>query len=120
MAQKKKKKKSRGKNNKSRTQDADGGIIRVRLPEEGEVLGQVIQMLGGRLMLVRCTDEKVRQIHIPGKHRRRMWTRQGDIVITMPRYGLNPDEKGDLVYRYKQNEIKVLLEKELIPEEFVF
>lgn len=112
------KKNNRKKKQKHRSKSEGDGIIRTRLPQEGEVLGQVIQLLGGRLLLTKCTDGNVRQVHIPGKHRRRMWTRLGDIILTMPRYGLQPDTKGDLVYRYRQNEVKVLQSKNLIPEEF--
>ncbi len=112
-------KKNRKKQKKHRSKGSNEEIIRTRLPQEGEVLGQVIQLLGGRLLLTRCVDGKIRQIHIPGKHRRRMWTRLGDVILTMPQYGLQPDTKGSLVYRYRHNELNVLKSKKLIPEEFL-
>ncbi|RMG28741.1 MAG: translation initiation factor 1A [Methanobacteriota archaeon] len=112
-------KKNRKKQKKHRSKGSNEEIIRTRLPQEGEILGQVIQLLGGRLLLTRCVDGKIRQIHIPGKHRRRMWTRLGDVILTMPQYGLQPDTKGSLVYRYRKNELNVLRTKNLIPEEFL-
>lgn len=107
------------KQNKNRSQGADGEVIRVRLPEEGEVLGQVIQMLGGGLMLTRCVDGHTRQVRIPGKHRRRMWTRLGDVIILRPQYGLDPENKGELVHRYRNNENQFLFKRDLIPEEYL-
>ncbi len=107
------------KNKKHRSKGSNSEIIRTRLPQEGEVLGQVIQLLGGRLLLTRCVDGKVRQIRIPGKYRRRMWTRLGDVIVAMPEYGLHPESKGELVYRYRKNELNVLMAKKLIPEEFL-
>ncbi len=113
------KKNRRGKANKNRTQSADGEVIRVRLPQEGEVLGQVIQLLGGGLLLTKCVDGKVRQVRIPGKYRKRMWTRTGDVIICMPEYGLHPESKGELVHRFRKNETKILFQRGLIPEEFL-
>lgn len=93
----------------------------MRLPDAktGEVLGQVMQTLGGGLLLVRCMDGHTRKINIPGKYRRRMWTRLGDIVIIIPQFGMDETGKGTLEHRYRQNEAQILLERGLIPEEYV-
>ncbi len=106
---------------KSRSKNSQGDVIRVRLPkkENGEVLGQIIQLLGGNLLLVRCVDEKVRKIRIPGKYRKRMWSRTGDIVIIIPEFGLHPDERGTLEHRYRKNEAQFLYDRGLIPEEYI-
>jgi translation initiation factor 1A len=111
--------KKKGKGTKFRSQGVDGEVIRVRLPKEDEVLGQVIQNLGGGLLLTRCTDGHTRQIRIPGKLRRRMWTRVGDVILLIPEYGLHPDTKGQLEYTYRKNEVKFLYDQELIPEEYL-
>ena len=91
------------------------------MPEEdkGEVLGQVIQTLGGGLLLVRCMDGFTRKINIPGKYRKRMWTRVGDVIIIIPQFGLHPEEKGDLEHRYRRNGALILYERGLIPEEYI-
>ena len=114
-----KKKKSGKKKKKTRTKAEDGAVIRYKLPKEGEVFGQVIQLLGAGLMLTRCVDGKVRQVRIPGKYRKRMWTRTGDVIICIPQYGLHPETKGELVHRYRKNVLPILFEKGLIPEEYL-
>ncbi len=116
------KKKKPGKKGKksNRTTVADE-VVRVRLPkaQDGEVLGQVIQSLGGGLLLVRCMDDFTRQISIPGKYRKRMWVRPGDVVIIIPQYGLDEEGKGRLEFRYRKNGAQVLYDRGLIPEEYI-
>ena len=85
--------------------------IRVRLPKEGEVLGVVTQILGADRLKVRCTDGHTRVVRIPGKYRKRLWTRQNDIVSVMPWYDLQEDTRADLVYRYRRNQAEWLEKK---------
>ncbi|NHK29756.1 MAG: translation initiation factor IF-1A [Asgard group archaeon] len=91
--------------------DGQPEFIRVRLPKDGEVLGVVTQILGADRIKVRCTDGLSRVIRIPGKHRKRLWCRQNDVVSIMPWYGLQEDTRGDLVYRYNRNAANWLEEK---------
>ena len=98
---------------------ADSDAIRAQLPGEGEVFGIVIQILGASILLVKCLDGFTRQIRIPGKYRKRMWCRIGDVVIIMPFYGMNPDEKGELVHRFRRNEVQWLINNKHIPDDFV-
>ncbi len=109
------------KNKEKSQQGEDGQVIRVRLPDEskGEVLGQIIQLLGGNLLLVRCVDGHVRKVRIPGKYRKRMWSRTGDVVLVIPEFGLHPEEKGVLEHRYSKNHAQFLYEQGLIPEEYL-
>jgi len=121
---KKKKKPTKGKKKPYKRTDsswvtADSDTIRAQLPKEGEFFGIVIQMLGASILLVKCLDGFTRQIRIPGKYRKRMWCRVGDVVIIMPLYGMNPDEKGELVHRFRKNEVRWLINNKHIPEEFV-
>jgi len=97
----------------------DNEVIRVRLPKEGEVLGQVIQMLGNRMLLVRCKDGVTRKVRISGKHRFRMWVNRGDVIALTPHYGMN-EEKGTMTFRYKKRGKKQLYDRDLIPEEWMF
>ncbi|MGI0035157.1 MAG: translation initiation factor eIF-1A, partial [Nitrososphaera sp.] len=53
-------------------------------PQEGELLGRVIKLVGGDNIIVRCTDGKVRTCRIRGKIKRRMWIRDNDIVLVAP------------------------------------
>jgi len=98
---------------------ANSDAIRAQLPKEGEVFGIVIQILGASILLVKCLDGFTRQIRIPGKYRKRLWCRIGDVVIIMPLYGMNPDAKGELVHRFRKNEVQWLINNGHIPEEFV-
>ncbi len=73
----------------------------VRLPKEGEILGVVIGTLGGGRLQVACKDGKERMARIPGKIRRNIWVRDGDIVIVIP-WEIGGDKKADVVWRYNR------------------
>ncbi|MFA5108204.1 MAG: translation initiation factor eIF-1A [Candidatus Micrarchaeia archaeon] len=79
--------------------EADTGPIRVRLPKEDEVLGTVIATVGGGRLQVACKDEKERLVRIPGKIRRNIWVRPGDVVLVKP-WTIEGDKKADIVWRY--------------------
>ena len=68
-------------------------IIRVRTPRRGQTLGEVEQMLGNRRMLVRCTDSHTRLCRIPGKIRKRIWIKDGSIVLVEP-WEVQETERG--------------------------
>ncbi len=75
-------------------------IIRVRIPQGKEILGIVQQRLGGSRMRVHCLDGKERICRIPGRLRRALWVREGDVVIIEP-WDLGGDDKGDVVHKYR-------------------
>lgn len=80
--------------------DEEGGDIgRVRTPRPGQVLGEVEQLLGDRRMSVRCTDGHTRLCRIPGKIRRRIWIKEGNIVLVEP-WKVQSNERGDILWRY--------------------
>ena len=89
--------------NVSQTQ---GEVIRVRTPRGKEVLGIVDQLLGLRKMYVRCLDGKTRLCRVPGRLRRRMWVRQGDVVIITP-WDFEEDT-GDIIFTYRRNQVSWL------------
>ena len=68
------------------------------LPEQGELLGRVQKISGGNQVLVQCTDGEVRLCRIRGKMKRRMWIREGDIVLVSP-WDFDP-KRADIVWRY--------------------
>jgi translation initiation factor 1A len=74
-------------------------FARVRLPRKGEVLGVVISMMGASRMLVDCIDGKERMVRIPGKIKRTIWVKSGDMVLVKP-WEIEADKKADLVWRY--------------------
>ncbi len=87
--------------------------IRVRLPKKGEILGIVTQILGADRLQVRCTDGHTRIVIIPGKFRKRLWTRQNDIVSVMPWYDFKTqvNTRAYLCYRYNRNQADWLEKK---------
>ena len=101
---------------KKRRNNNTEGVVRIRLPEEGEMLGQVIQLLGNRLLLVRCIDGVTRQVMISGKHKRRMWVNQGDVITLSVHYGMD-EGRGTMTYRYKAKGARQLHERGLISDE---
>lgn len=82
----------------------------VRLPREGEILGVVIGTLGGGRLHVQCKDGVERICRIPGKIRRNIWVRDGDIVIIIP-WEIGGDKKADIVWRYNKYQAEYLRSK---------
>ena len=82
----------------------------MRLPREGEILGVVIGTVGGGRLLVACKDGNERMCRIPGKIRRNIWVRDGDIVIVLP-WEIGGDKKADVVWRYNKLQAEFLRNK---------
>ena len=74
---------------------------RMRLPKDTEVFGVVIGTLGGSRLLVSCKDDKERTCRIPGKIKRNIWVRDGDVVLVKP-WEIEGDSKGDIIWRYSR------------------
>jgi translation initiation factor 1A len=87
-------------------------IERLRLPKSGEVLGFVEQMFGFDRARVRCRDGHVRNARIRGKIRKRLWVRDGDVVVIQP-WPVQGDERGDILYRYTRTQVEWLRRKGL-------
>jgi len=84
-------------------------ISRIKLPRGKQVFGVIEQRLGGSRMYVRCMDGKTRTCRIPGRLKRRLWIREGDIVIIEPwEYDEN---KGDVLFKYRYSQIDYLKRK---------
>jgi len=81
--------------------------VRIRIPRSGEILGVVEAMLGANKMRVRCQDEKMRICRIPGRLRKSVWIREGDIVLIKP-WSIQGGEKGDIEFRYTGAQAQVL------------
>lgn len=90
--------------------------VRLRLPREGEVLGRVEALHGGKHLTVKCMDGKVRQCRIPGKLKR-IWVREDDFVLVKP-WEIQGDKHGDIVWRYIRVELENLRRKINIPRDF--
>jgi len=77
------------------------------LPAANDVLGIAVQMMGFDRILVNCQDGKERLCRIRGKLKRRVWIRQGDIVLVSP-WDFQTDTRGDVIWRYKRNQAEWL------------
>lgn len=91
-------------------------FVRVRLPRrrEGEMFGIADQLLGASRIRVMCADGKHRMGRIPGKIKKRMWIREGDLVIVQP--WEFQDEKANILYRYTKTQAMYLSRKKMIPK----
>jgi translation initiation factor 1A len=72
---------------------------RVRTPRGKEVIGRVDQRLGANRMLVSCFDGKQRNCRVPGRLKRALWIRPGNIVLIEP-WEFEGDKKGDIIFSY--------------------
>jgi len=79
----------------------------IPLPGGELVLGVIEQLLGYDRARVRCADGYTRLCRIPGKMRKRVWMRVGDVVLVAP-WDFQRDKRGDIVYRYTSTEIQRL------------
>jgi len=85
-------------------------IARIRIPKEGEMLGFVELMLGSDKLRVQCSDGRERIVRIPGKLRKRVWIRVGDIILIQP-WKVMSDRRADVVWRYTATQSKWLEKK---------
>ena len=88
--------------------------VKVRVPKRNEVIGVVQQMLGTGRLRVKCLDGKVRLCRIPGRMRKRVWIREGDIVL-VELGDVQSDTKGDISYRYTQDQVRWLKRENYVP-----
>ncbi|MEM4263445.1 MAG: translation initiation factor eIF-1A [Candidatus Woesearchaeota archaeon] len=102
-------------------QEQQESIRRTPIPRGRQVLGICDQRVGGSRMKVRCMDGKTRICRIPGRLKRTLWIREGDVLLIEP-WELCGDEKGDVIFKYKPIQVDVLkkrgLLKQLEAEEF--
>lgn len=85
-------------------------IARTRLPKQGEVFGVVTAMVGAGKMTVDCEDGFTRLCRIPGKIRKRVWVRQGDLVLITP-WVVQTNERADIEWRYTRTQASWLKRK---------
>ncbi|OGS51078.1 MAG: translation initiation factor eIF-1A [Euryarchaeota archaeon RBG_16_68_12] len=91
-------------------------VVRVRLPStrEGEIFGVADQLLGASRIRVMCADGKSRLGRIPGKLKKRMWIREGDLLVI--RIWAFQDAKCDIKHRYTKTESTYLSRRGIIPK----
>lgn len=69
------------------------------LPATTDVLGVAVKLLGFDRIMVKCQDGHDRLCRIRGKIKRRVWIREGDIVLVSP-WDFQTESKGDIIWRY--------------------
>ena len=77
------------------------------LPSPNDVLGVAVKLLGYDRILVKCQDGRERLCRIRGKMKRRVWIREGDIVLVSP-WDFQGDKRGDLFWRYTKSQAEQL------------
>ena len=106
--------------NETHTQGDQGAeseeILRCPSPnrKEGEMFGVADQLLGASRIKIMCADGKSRMGRIPGKIKKRMWIREGDLVIVRP-WDFQ-DDKCDVLYRFTKTQSSYLSRRKVLPK----
>lgn len=90
-------------------------ISRIMFPRGNQVFGICEQRVGGSRMKVRCMDGKTRVCRIPGRLKRKLWVREGDVLLIEP-WELSGDEKGDVIFKYKPIQVDILKRKGMLKQ----
>ena len=96
--------------------DAGEDVGRLPLPRRprGEVFGIASQLLGAARIRVMCEDNVSRMGRITGKMKKKMWIREGDLLIVRP-WGFQ-EGKADILFRYSRTQSQFLQRRNLLPE----
>jgi translation initiation factor 1A len=88
-----------GSENTSPGPEGQQAIGRIRIPRGREVIGKVETRAGANRMIISCFDGKTRNCRVPGRLKRALWIRQGNIVLIEP-WEFEGDKKGDIIFSY--------------------
>ncbi len=95
----------------------EGGQEVGRLPlprrSRGEVFAIANQLLGAARIRVMCEDSVPRMGRITGKMKKKMWIREGDLLIVRP-WGFQ-EGKADILFRYSRTQSMYLSRRNLLP-----
>lgn len=97
-------------------QEVDEQKTKLPNPRKAEMFAIAEQLHGASHIKVICADGKSRMARIPGKLKKRLWIREGDLLIIRP-WEFQKDEKCDIIFRYKKTEATYLSRRGLIPKE---
>jgi len=73
------------------------------LPVANDVLGIAVRLLGFDRVLVKYQDGHERLCRIRGKMKRRVWIREGDVVLVSP-WDFQSEKKGNVMWRYTRGQ----------------
>jgi translation initiation factor 1A len=82
-------------------------IQNMMLPVANDVLCVAVKLLGYDRIRVKCQDGHERLCRIRGKIKRRVWIREGDIVLVSP-WDFQSDSRGDVIWRYTRAQADLL------------
>jgi translation initiation factor 1A len=85
-------------------------------PSENDVIGVVQKLLGFDRVMVKCQDGFTRICRIRGKMKRRVWIREGDVVLVSP-WDFQSEERGEIFHRYTANQLDDLRRKGILTME---
>jgi translation initiation factor 1A len=95
----------------------EGGeeVGRLPLPRRprGETFAIASQLLGAARIRVMCEDSVSRMGRITGKMKKKMWIREGDLLIVRP-WGFQ-EGKADILFRYSRTQSQYLARRNLLP-----
>ncbi|HZY70114.1 MAG TPA: translation initiation factor eIF-1A [Thermoplasmata archaeon] len=96
----------------------EGGEELGRLPlprrNRGEIFGIASQLLGAARIRVMCEDNVSRMGRITGKMKKKMWIREGDLLVIRP-WGFQ-EGKADILFRYSRTQATYLSRRNLLPQ----
>lgn len=84
-------------------------------PGPDDVYGVVVKMYGYDRVLVECSDGKTRLCRIRGQLKRRIWIKEGDLVLVSP-WDFQRDKRGDVWWRFTRGQALKLAEKGVLPD----
>jgi translation initiation factor 1A len=89
---------------------SEGELNQLVVPSANDILGLAMKLLGYDRILVKCQDGNERLCRIRGKMKRRVWIREGDVVLVSP-WDFQSDKRGDLIWRYTKAQAEMLRKK---------
>jgi translation initiation factor 1A len=89
---------------------SESELSKMMYPSENDILGVAMKLLGFDRILVKCQDGKERLCRIRGNMKRRVWIREGDVVLVSP-WDFQTDKRGDLIWRYTKAQAETLRRK---------
>ncbi len=101
---------SKKKEQQARQEVIQQELSRVKLPRGTQTVGILDERLGASRARVRCLDGKTRVCRIPGRLKRKLWVRPGDIILIEP-WELGGDGKGDIIFKYTPSQIDFMKRK---------
>ena len=83
------------------------------LSTANDILCVATKLLGFDRVMVKYQDRHERLCRIRGKMKRRVWIREGDVVLVSP-WDFQSDKRGDVVWRYTHSQADSLRRKGIL------